>query len=77
MAFFGKSLESRKININPDSTRSDDPEMQKRLDRIESNFDRLDQVLTDLEARIELDERLSVEMDPAAEEFSIRQKKPR
>jgi hypothetical protein len=77
MAFFGKSLKSRKIDVNKDTVSSDDPEMLKRLDRIETNFNRLDEILTDLEMKFELDERLISELDPAAEEFNLRKKKPR
>ena len=77
MTFFGKSIKSRKIDINKESVSSDDPEMQKRLDRIESNFDRLDAILTDLETRFDLDERLVTQAEEDASSKRIRKKKPR
>ncbi len=77
MAFFGKSLSSRKIDIDTKSLSSDDPDVLKRLHRIESNFDRLDEILSDLEARFELDERLTAEVDQEIEVNKIGKKKPR
>ena len=77
MAFFGKSLSSRKIDIDTKSLSSDDPDVLKRLHRIESNFDRLDEILSDLEARFELDERLTAEVDQEIDVNKIGKKKPR
>ena len=76
MAFFGKSLRSRKIEINPETIDANSPEMQKRLDRIEDNFERLGEILDTLEARFELDDRLTPASDESATE-KLRTKKPR
>lgn len=74
MAFFGRSLKSKKIEIDPNSISSDSPEMQKRLDRIEGNYDKLDDILTHLETRFELDDRLATAYDESVEKLK---KKPR
>lgn len=58
MAFFGKSTVSRKIRIEQ-SANSDSPELQKRLDRIGSNYSRLEDILSELEQKFELDDRLA------------------
>ena len=74
MAFFGKSLESKRIRIDDDAVNSDSPEMKKRLDRIEGNYAKLDGILNELEARFELDERLTASAEKDLEEIK---KKPR
>ena len=76
MAFFGKSLASRRIEIDADAVSSDCPELKKRLERIESNYLKLSDILTELEARFELDDRITSETD-VDETTNIRKKKPR
>ena len=43
--------------------------MQKRLTRIENNYEQLDTILADLEARMASDERLKAIDESNAEEF--------
>lgn len=77
MAFFGKSLKSRKIVINQEATSSECPELRKRLDRIETNYSKLDEILEQLETQFSLDERLTSESDAEIETTKISRKKPR
>ena len=56
---FGKKYKPRKIKIESASVDNDSPAVQKRLDRIARNYQKLDEVFNDLETRIELDERLT------------------
>lgn len=56
---FGKKYKSRKIEIEAAAVDRDSPEVKKRLDRIERNYAKLDQILRDLETRIKLDDRLT------------------
>lgn len=79
MAFFSpKKLERRMIEVDASTSTSDSPEMQKRLARIEQNYDRLDDVLTDLESKISADERLQAMDDTNVDfeaEFGIKPKR--
>jgi len=75
MSYFGKSLVSRKIAIHEHSANSDNPEMLKRLERIEINYAKLAGILTDLEAQFEMDDRLAAIFDGAEDDSSPR--KPR
>lgn len=59
MAYFGKSLASKKIEVTSDSPTSDDPEILKRLERIETNYDKLADILTQLEQKFDMDDRLT------------------
>ena len=68
MAYFGKSLASKKIEVSDDSTTSDDPEILKRLERIETNYDKLANILTQLEQKFEMDDKLSAIFDEDAAE---------
>ena len=79
MKYFGRNYERKKLDIDTESVSADDPVLQKRLDRIEQNYSRLDQVLSDLEARIELDDRLSASAEDESSDTSrkVRKKKPR
>ena len=74
MTFFGKTLKSKRIEIDTTSLNSDSPELQKRLDRIEGNYAKLDDILTNLEARFELDDRLAADAEQALDDLK---KKPR
>lgn len=58
MKFFGKDISIGKLEIDADSTCADSPAMAKRLDRISTNYEKLDAVLTELETKIAADERL-------------------
>ena len=61
--FFNKKYKSRKIRIDVSAVDRDSPEVQRRLDRIERNYEKLDEILSDLESRIALDDRLAIEKD--------------
>lgn len=74
MKFFGKSLKSKQIEIDTSSVNSDSPELLKRLERIEGNYAKLDDILANLEARFELDDRLATEAEDALDDLK---KKPR
>jgi len=56
---FGKKYKSRKLEIEVAAIDRDSPEVKKRLDRIERNYAKLDEVLRELESRIKLDDRLT------------------
>ena len=60
---FGKKYKSRKLEIDAAAIDRDSPEVKKRLDRIERNYAKLDEVLRDLETRIKLDDRLTSDRD--------------
>ncbi len=77
MAFFGKSLAARKIEIKTGGQNSDCPEIQKRLDRIESNYTKLDEILNQLESRFELDDRVTSEIDSEFESKPLTKSKPK
>ena len=59
MSYFGKPLTSKKIVVSKESTSSDDPEMLKRLERIENNYTKLADILSELEEQFEMDDRLT------------------
>jgi hypothetical protein len=59
MTFFSADkLKPRRIDIDANAIGSKNPEVQKRLDRIQENYKQLDLILAELEARIACDERL-------------------
>lgn len=66
MSYFGKSLVSKKITVSNESTSSDDPQMLMRLERIESNYIKLADVLTELEEQFEMDDRLAAILEEDA-----------
>lgn len=69
MTFFSaKKLKPRKIKVDADRINSKSPEVQQRLDRIQDNYQQLDSILAELEAKIQNDERLKA-MDDAYVEF--------
>ena len=60
MPFFSdEKLKRRSIEIDLSELTSDSPEVQKRLNRIDANYQQLDSMLTDIEATISSDQRLS------------------
>ncbi len=59
MKFFGKEISIEKLEIDLNGVSSDSPLMKKRLDRIHSNYEKLDAILAELELKISQDERIS------------------
>ncbi len=59
MTFFGRTTSVGKIKIDTDGVNADSPDVQKRLDRIATNYERLNEVLCELEGKIARDERLN------------------
>ncbi len=58
---FKKHTKRKEIEIDRTGVNGDSPEVQIRLERIERNYGALDQILTELESRIKLDDRLAAE----------------
>ena len=82
--FFGREKSIGKLDIDADATSSDSPHMQKRLDRISSNYEQMDTILSELEAKIAINDELAPKKksNPAPEQASDRPvsanpKKPR
>jgi len=76
--FSSEKLRPRQIEIDDSAVNCDSPEMQKRLDRIARNYNQLDQVLVDLEAKLNTDERLAALDDKDFDfesEFGIKPKR--
>ena len=77
MAFFpAEKLKQRRIEIDLSSKTCDSPDVQKRLDRIDANYQRLDSMLGDIENTISNDQRLS-EINASIKTVNIRKKKKR
>jgi len=57
--FATNKLKSRKIEIDQSDLCAESPEVRRRLDRISQNYDKLDSVLEQLEAKMKADDRLS------------------
>ncbi len=82
MSFFGKDLIPRKIEIDSSTLTSESDEVRSRLGRIDANYQKLSEILGDLETRIDADEQLRAineSIDDAALESSedATAKKPR
>lgn len=74
MANFGRKTSVGKIEIDTDSVHADSPEMKKRFDRIATNYDKLNEVLAELEFKIAQDERLRpVKQAPVELEVVVQQ----
>lgn len=76
MSFFGKDLIPRKIEIDSSTLTSESDEVRSRLDRIDANYQKLSEILGDLETRIDADEQLRAineTIDDAALESSENQ----
>ncbi len=58
MSFFGKDIDPKKIEIDSSTLTSDSDEVRSRLERIGANYQKLSEILVDLETRIEKDDRL-------------------
>jgi|TARA_B110000495_G_C23003099_1_gene592205 hypothetical protein len=57
--FSANKLKFRKIEIPQSEICAKSPEVLKRLDRISQNYDKLDSILEQLEAKMKADERFS------------------
>jgi len=69
MAFFNpEKLKHRRIEIDDSSVSSESPAVQNRLNRIEENYQQLDEILAELESKIQQDERLK-DVDDANVDF--------
>ncbi len=58
MSYFGRTPVHKKIAIDAQATNAASPDVAKRLTRIEGNYRRLDEILTELESRFEFEDRL-------------------
>lgn len=77
MAFFpAEKLKQRRIEIDLSSKTCDSPDVRKRLDRIDANYQQLDTMLADIEDTISGDQRLS-EINASIKTVDIRKKKKR
>ena len=77
MAFFSpEKLKRRRIEIDHSEITCDSPDVQKRLDRIDANYQRLGSMLDDIEETISTDQRLS-EINASIKSVDIRKKKKR
>ena len=76
MTFFGRKTPIGKIEIDTGGVSADSPEMQKRMDRIATNYEMLSEVLTELEVKIAQDERLKPVKKEAAAIESAAQTAP-
>ena len=77
MPFFSaEKLKHRRIEIDRSEITSDSPEVQKRLSRIDANYQQLDSMLSDIESTISGDQRLS-EIDASIKTVEQAKKKKR
>ena len=77
MAFFSaEKLRPRRIEIDDSAITCDSPDVQKRLSRIDANYQRLDSMLADIEDTISGDQRLS-EINASIKTVDLRKKKKR
>lgn len=77
MAFFpAEKLKQRRIEIDLSAKTCDSPEVQKKLDRIDANYQRLDSMLADIEDTISGDQRLSA-INASIKTVDIRKTKKR
>lgn len=70
MPFFGKDIDPKKIEIDASTLTSDSDQVRSRLDRIGANYQKLSEILRDLEMRIEQDDRLR-EINETIDESSL------
>ncbi len=77
MAFFSaEKLKRRQIEIDHSAITCDSPNVQKRLSRIDANYQQLDSMLSDIEETISGDQRLS-EINASIKTVDIAKKKKR
>ena len=70
MAFFSpEKLKRKKIEVDNSTITSLSPEVKKRLDRIEGNYQQLDEILAELESKMASDDRLKAIDESSAEDF--------
>ena len=70
MAFFSpEKLKRKSIEIDHSEISSSSPEVQKRLDRIEGNYQQLDEILAELESKMASDDRLKAIENTSPEDF--------
>ena len=70
MAFFSpEKLKRKKIEVDNSAINSLSPKVHKRLERIEVNYQQLDQILAELELKMASDERLQAIDQSNAEDF--------
>ena len=65
--FFGRELSSGKLELDSESVSCKSPDVVRRLERIESNYQKLDAILTDLERKISREAKLKKKKVPAQE----------
>jgi len=77
MAFFSaEKLKQRKIEIDHSAITCASPDVQKRLNRIDANYQQLDSMLSDIEETISCDQRLSA-INASIKTVDIAKKKKR
>lgn len=77
MAFFSaEKLKHRRIEIDHTAMTCDSPDVQKRLNRIDANYQQLDSKLAEIEDTISSDQRLS-EINASIKTVDIAKKKKR
>jgi len=77
MPFFSaEKLKQRPIEIDRNEITCDSPDVLKRLNRIDANYQQLDSMLTDIEDTISSDQRLS-EINASIKTADIAKKKKR
>ena len=71
MAFFfnPEKLERKIIEVDNSAMTSLSPEVKKRLDRIEGNYQQLDEILAELESKMAADDRLQAIEETSPEDF--------
>ena len=55
MTFFGRQTSIGKFKIDTEGVSAESPEVQKRLNRIATNYEKLNEVLTELEFKMDRD----------------------
>ena len=81
--FYSTHSRSTKIDIDPLAVSSSSPSVQKRMDRIAENYQQLDLLLAEVEAKIQRDARLNaidqsiceVELDTGTRQKTWRRRK--
>ena len=70
MTFFSREkLKRKKIEVDHSQISCDSKEVQTRLARIENNYEQLDSILADLEAKMASDDRLRAIDESNADDF--------
>jgi hypothetical protein len=69
MTYFSQP-KSKKIEVDPHAVSSRSPAVQQRIDRIVENYQRLDLMLSEIESKIQNDQRLN-EIDQSILEIEL------